>query len=1283
MRALSLARRAAIQHHPPVLARLVLLLALVVGPAPAAGPAGGKGGAVASTVSTAAAPTLWTPGIRDPGRGLVGRWERELGRRAAILKSKRGPAAALGLTGLLVELGGEIDDARLRALLAGVADDRRHDPLVRSYAGYLLGELAEAGGDKAEARRRFEAEGYLLGWQIVGPFDNSGRAGHDQIFAPETTPYAAAQSFVGKLPGEALLWQRVDYEQAPRRGYVALDDRLHPSEQATGYATAWITAPRAMAAAIHLGTSGPYRIWLDGQEVAEGGTYRVAQPLQEAHGVFLTPGVHQILIKISADEGGWGFYARLSAPDGGPLAGVVASAEAPASAAAGAGAEVKDAKDAKDVRAGRVPQVRSLRALLDARADAPRASAQERVDRADFERWIHPYTTGDRAPVEHARAADAAAKTARSAWLLALADPDPATSRAAMLEGIERARREGAPSRALLAALLVELAWRDKALGLHQRFRARIAEAREVAPDDAELEVIAAAQLADAGFPVASLAWLEDMGRRYPESTLVKSEIAERLMALGRAEASLQVLEAMRSGHERAGTLDRQIAEGLLILGRLDGAVTIARERVRAAPGLAAGHRDLARLLEAKGDLDGARAELVEATRLAPQDADLHAELGRLLGRAGDLPAAVRSLRRSLELLPQQPDLRDLLATLEPNQGDDLFARNAVDLEAIAKAPTAKAWKGKDAAVLHRRIAVRVLPNGLSERLDHRIVRILDDRGVRSQAIQGIGFDPDESYVDVRRARVRRSDGTIVELGAPRMVSQTEAGFRMYYDMRQQLVEFNGLRVGDVLEVAFVRRDVAARNKFDDYFGDLVPIDAQEPQRSVEVIYEAPKSRPLRFNLPVTTTDKGESVEYRFAARDLPGIRPEANMPGWTEVAKYLHVSTYDSWDAVGRWYWGLVREQLAVDAKIKAGVAEALASAGPGADERAKVAAIFRHVTESTRYVGLEFGIHGYKPYRTTDVYDRRFGDCKDKASLLKVMLAEAGVKSHLVLVRTRDQGAIAEAPASLAAFNHAIVFVPSLGLFLDGTAEHAGPTELPFQDQGATALVVLDGEGAKLTTIPVSTAAENHQVTVQKVSLTGEGAATIEHSLHLEGAGAVAWRASLQAVERQKERLTSVWGRYYPGATVVSISAPRLGDVLRPIEVQAKITVPELAQRDGEVLRMPVLGYRAGLVRSLAPQAKREHTLMMTSPSLEEHTIELSLPAGYAFSQVPQGARLEGPHLRFSLEVTAEGGRATVRSRLEYTTVRVSAADYRAFRDLLGQVDAALEQTFEIRRR
>src|SRR6266550_2592552 len=87
---------------------------------------------------------------------------------------------------------------------------------------------------------------------------------------------------------------------------------------------------------------------------------------------------------------------------------------------------------------------------------------------------------------------------------------------------------------------------------------------------------------------------------------------------------------------------------------------------------------------------------------------------------------------------------------------------------------------------------------------------------------------------------------------------------------------------------------------------------------------------------------------------------------------------------------------------------------------------------------------------YPVETVLTRRFGDCKDKASLMHAMLEALGIDSRLVLLRTRRMGNLSEAPASLAVFDHAILYVPKYELYLDGTAEFHGSGELPPDDRG-----------------------------------------------------------------------------------------------------------------------------------------------------------------------------------------------------------------------------------------
>jgi cellulose synthase operon protein C len=1203
----------------------------------------------------------WLADARTAASG-PGRWAHELERRRALLRQHRGkdPAAVVALLALVSHLHGEIESTELEQFVHGVADDRVRHPLVRSFAAYQQAKLREASGDRKGAKALLDAQGYLSSWLIVGPFDNSSRRGETTAYAPETEPFASDQTFEGKLAGEPLSWRSLDYDSIPRTGYVSFDELLHPNENATGYATCWVHVEQSTEAALHLGTTGVHEAWVNGRSVARGDeARRMSHPLQDSHPLALEPGWNRILIKVNVIDRLWGFHARLSAPSGAPLVGLKTSAEAPPQWTDRAGTTKPPAR------------IESLRAALERRGG---------LELVEFHRWVHPFDRDDKTAIALSRKVDAKVRSVRSAWLSAMLDDDQNTSLRALEQGIARARKEGDKARHLLSELLLELAWRQRSLGLERSYRDLLHEAHEVAPDDPVVELALLDLLVEDGFSWLALQNLERLARRFPLSRTVQGELAMRLRVQGKGSESLAVLERQTGAGLRNVSERIQV---LLDLGDADGAAQVAHEAARVSPGLPAVHTQIARLEEARGRTDVAKAAWARAIALAPHDAELHNAFGRLQARTNDRAAAATSFRRSLALRPQQPDVRDLLASLETGGAGDMLDRWGVDLASVGAAPTPKAWKGKAAGILHHRVAVKVLPNGLTERLDHRIVRILDDRGTRQQAVQSMAFDPAESMVDVRRARVRRKNGAIEEIGVTRMMALASAGYRMYYDQRAMQVHFAGLRPGDTLEVAFVQRDVALRNKFDEYFGDMVPVQGIEPRKHVEYVLEAPADKPLYFNHRVRSkrSDDGELVVYRHVAKDVPGIKPEPGMPGWAEIARYLHVSTYRTWDDVGRWYWGLVREQLVVDDDIRAGVREAVAGLPPEADDRAKVEAIYEHVVRNTRYVGLEFGIHGYKPYRTTDIYSRRFGDCKDKASLLKVMLAEVGIDSHLVLVRTRDQGVVPGKPASLAVFNHAITYVPSLDLWLDGTAEWSGATELPAGDQGASVLVVQDGKGAQFRTIPVSTAADNLRSTQQTVRLDASGRASVRHDVTVHGAAASTLRYQFQSPEQRQERITKVLGDVFGGVEIETVAAPRIGEIGTPVHLDVTMRVPAWARaQGGGALRFRVLGKESGLVQGLAPLAERRHDLVIDVPYVEQQSIRYELPAGHGFSRLPTGTRVESPVGEFTLEVERVGDGAVVRSALQLDEHRITPEQYGAFREFLRRVDASLEQTFEV---
>src|SRR5690349_12678225 len=80
--------------------------------------------------------------------------------------------------------------------------------------------------------------------------------------------------------------------------------------------------------------------------------------------------------------------------------------------------------------------------------------------------------------------------------------------------------------------------------------------------------------------------------------------------------------------------------------------------------------------------------------------------------------------------------------------------------------------------------------------------------------------------------------------------------------------------------------------------------------------------------------------------------------------------------------------------------------------------------VQREIRYVAVEVGIGGYEPHHAQATFKNRYGDCKDKVTLLSTMLSDIGVESYYVLINTSRGVVMPEFP-SPRFFNHAIVAI------------------------------------------------------------------------------------------------------------------------------------------------------------------------------------------------------------------------------------------------------------------
>ena len=1182
-----------------------------------------------------------------------------LGRQ--VVKEASSPRAAAPLI-RLHSLLDEVDDLNLLAEpFARLVFRGSTHPEVRALARTFYADLERARGRTTRAQDLLEPLGYLQDFHVVGAFDNEGKGGCDTDWGPES-----ALDLKATYPAKT---REVGWRKTPARaadGFVDLSTLVRPSTEAVVYALGFLEADRETQVRLSLGTSGAFRLWVNGVKVAFEDRYNLARPDQARVQVKLRKGVNRLLLKVCQESGPLGFYLRQERVPG---------------AGGGARSVLPDTVPPLERGAAPAPSVQAT--LADTLERLVRQSPDDAALRADWATVLdHTLQYPDKERTATVQAEQAADAAPGDVWLqlsAATRQRDDANQRRKYLNRALAADPKNPWARAEAARLelaadhpALTLAMADALLAEHPRFApAWLLKARA---HDALKERVAALNTTERAFETL---------QHVPAIAREAASAARRLDRLAEAEGRLRMALSLR--FDENGTR-RTLASLLADLGKVDGAVNQLQRALQLEPFDNGSRLRAGELLVANGQVERGLGFFAEARLFAPDDAEVSERQGRALLQAGRRDDALAAFAEALRLRPQNPALKELLRAV---RGDEAAAADTHALALGALLEEAKGVSAEDALVLADVTTVRVQASGQASRFQQLAVKVLSTRGVEAFRQLPVVYAPDRQEVRVLKARITKPDGSVVDTWVDQDRAMNEPWTGMYYDTRARLMTFPQLAPGDVLEVHWRLEDTAADNLLSDYWGDVDVVQSLYPKLRYQYLVDMPAGRPLFWNkdaLPKwlvasQSRDPEGRVHYRFVGTKVPRLVPEPNIPGWAEVSAVLHLSTYQTWEQVGRYWWGLVREQLTPNDDLRRTVDKVLAGVDRK-DPQQVVAAVYGFVVTNTRYVALEFGIHGFKPYRVDRVLARRFGDCKDKASLIVAMLKEAGVDARLVLLRMRHLGQLGPEPASLAAFNHAIVWVPSLKLFLDGTAEFHGSKELPVSDRVANVLIVEpDGKSAFLTT-PEARPEDNLTTQQVDVTLRADGSAEASGETTVVGQGAPEYRRAYQAQASRKNVFEQGWAQLLPGLSVQEVTLSDPTRLEEPLKVGFKLQAPRYAEAPPNTLRFFPFAAGRAFTQSLAPLSERKTDALFPGVWLNTFHFRYTLPDGYAAEGLPWQAEERSHFGRAVLSAVLEDGKVVVKGEMALEAARVSAQDYPAFRDWLGRVDQAFSRKLTARR-
>ncbi|MFZ0633278.1 MAG: DUF3857 domain-containing transglutaminase family protein [Acidobacteriaceae bacterium] len=427
---------------------------------------------------------------------------------------------------------------------------------------------------------------------------------------------------------------------------------------------------------------------------------------------------------------------------------------------------------------------------------------------------------------------------------------------------------------------------------------------------------------------------------------------------------------------------------------------------------------------------------------------------------------------------------------------------------------------------------------------------------------------------------------------------------------------------------------------------------------------------------------------FRWEQANLDGIDltdvPLA--PAWAALAGHMTVHFAADplpqgdalWTRIGNWYTSLAAPRSEGGSDL---AAAARSVAGDG-DFMAQLSGVADFMQQEIRYVAIEIGIGGWQPHAAEDVFHSRYGDCKDKATLMIAMLDAAGIRATWVSVDHRRGRIDPNAPSLFG--DHMITAIeipkgyenPRLKavvtakngrryLIFDPTNAYVPVGDLPENEQGGYGVLAAGGD-SQVIQLPVLAPDADTTERTAKFELDANG--TLKGDVTVTRLGASSWRLreslAMESAKEQREAMEKSLQRDFSAFTLDQESMKNVRQLDEPVTLEYQVTAPSYAKSAGSLLlvRPRVVG---DLAWGLSDKPRRV-AISFDGLGVWRDDFVVKIPAGYTVDDVPDPVSVDAGFATYTSEVKAEGD--VLHYERQYVLKKLSLApgDYGELRKL-----------------
>jgi len=601
-----------------------------------------------------------------------------------------------------------------------------------------------------------------------------------------------------------------------------------------------------------------------------------------------------------------------------------------------------------------------------------------------------------------------------------------------------------------------------------------------------------------------------------------------------------------------------------------------------------------------------------------------------------------------------------------------------------AKTPTPAYAKDAASVILYDEYLETVDAQGRAVERERKAIRILKPQG-REERCE-VGYDVDEKInsfnvwtltADGRQMQARENDFLQVgDTGVPVMLSTEkvviahplaeDVGATIFCESEEQLAPYRQEIVWHIQS------------------GSPVVYQALE----VDLPVGRAHSESWHRYQPVKPTEVAPN-HWRWEIKDVPtlDLREVKSHPDWSALVARVSVQWGDTaaegkdnqWKALGQWCARLQANRPDPSPEITAQTQSLIAGAP---DFYAKLSRITEYIQKNIRYFIVERGIGGWQANHAADIFRNRYGDCKDKTTLLISMLQVAGIRAYYVPVDSHRGVVDPDAPSFYG--NHMITAIELPAdvrdsrlqaiakardgkqyLIFDPTDEHTPVGNLPYYLQGGYGILSA-GDASQILALPMLPPDANGTEQKGSFTLAADGSLTgsVDDS-HFGPDGAdMRWIIKYTDDKERREYWERQIAQDLPGVTIDSFQITQPSALDKPLDFHYKVTVRQYAHPAG-----PLLLVRPRVVGSHAlpfDDKPRIYPIVLEATGRWRDSFDIVIPSGYIVDETPDPVAIDLDFASYHSIVTAKGNLLHYEREYVVRQVEIPPAKAASFRQL-----------------